>query len=242
MTDYHDLNTPAEGRTDWHIPLNENFERIDRKIEIRDTEDALSEYEPQERAKFLATDTGTIYIGSGSEWTELSLTETQSGITYTSGDVTVQKELLDTYTAPSSEENQRQVVDYSYSDLSEYDEYEMVVRTYNEDVERGGVLNFCGYGLPRLQNLRAKSIVKTVGYTPRDGDSPNEAVLRSELISNTVREVLGEFDSVRERDIDPIGTRNLEIADALTFSVDKYSAFAPDLTVRIEVYGTAIEY
>ena len=62
-------NRPSEGAVDWHIPLNENFERLDRDVEIRDTEAARGEYDPVEGAKFLATDSGATYVGDGDDWT-----------------------------------------------------------------------------------------------------------------------------------------------------------------------------
>lgn len=61
-------NTPDEGTLDWHIPLNENFEKLDRDVEIRDAEANLGEYTPTIGAKFLATDSGAIYTSDGSSW------------------------------------------------------------------------------------------------------------------------------------------------------------------------------
>jgi hypothetical protein len=61
-------NTPAEGTLDWHIPLNENFEQLDRDVEIRDAEANRSEYTPATGAKFFATDSGATYTGDGSSW------------------------------------------------------------------------------------------------------------------------------------------------------------------------------
>jgi len=68
MTDNHGYNTPSEGSTDWHVPLNDNFRRIDTDVEVRDTEANLEEYQPNASAKFLATDTGRIHIGDGQQW------------------------------------------------------------------------------------------------------------------------------------------------------------------------------
>ncbi|MEF8814298.1 MAG: tail fiber domain-containing protein [Halovenus sp.] len=61
MADNHDYNTPERGTVDWHEPLNENFERLDTDIEIRDTRANRGEYERREGAKFFATDTGVVY-------------------------------------------------------------------------------------------------------------------------------------------------------------------------------------
>ncbi|MFC6716054.1 polysaccharide lyase [Natrialbaceae archaeon GCM10025810] len=73
MTTNHDYNTPDEGSTDWHIPLNENFEKLDTDIEIRDEEANRSEYTPHDGAKFFAVDTGAYYLGDGSSWQKLSI-------------------------------------------------------------------------------------------------------------------------------------------------------------------------
>ena len=68
MTENHDYHTPEEGTANWHIPLNENFERIDAHVEVRNTEANLDQYRPLADAKFLATDTGNIYLGDGQRW------------------------------------------------------------------------------------------------------------------------------------------------------------------------------
>lgn len=70
MTTNHDYNTPEAGTTDWHIPLNDNFDRIDTDVEIRDVESNLSDYEPKQDAKFLSTDTERVFLGDGEQWTE----------------------------------------------------------------------------------------------------------------------------------------------------------------------------
>lgn len=70
MTDNHDYNTPAQGERNWHAPLNENFEALDTDVEIRDEDANRGEYEPDEGAKFLATDTGVVYEGDGEEWVQ----------------------------------------------------------------------------------------------------------------------------------------------------------------------------
>lgn len=67
-TPNHEYNVPDAGTQDWHTPLNENFETLDTGVEIRDTDSNRSDYEPKDGAKFLATDTGTVYIGDGDDW------------------------------------------------------------------------------------------------------------------------------------------------------------------------------
>lgn len=71
MTDNHQYETPAAGTLDWDEPLNRNFERIDTDVEIRDTDASRSNYVPKAGAKFLATDTGNVYLGDGSSWSQL---------------------------------------------------------------------------------------------------------------------------------------------------------------------------
>ena len=61
--------TPNEGTLDWHVPLNENFEQLDRDVELRDEEANVDQYDPVDGAKFFATDSGAIYSGDGSAWT-----------------------------------------------------------------------------------------------------------------------------------------------------------------------------
>lgn len=68
MTENHSYNTPEKGTTDWNVPLNDNFERLDRDVEIRDAETRLTDYSPKKDAKFFATDTGATFVGDGTEW------------------------------------------------------------------------------------------------------------------------------------------------------------------------------
>lgn len=73
MTDNHSYNLPEKGAEDWDVPLNNNFERLDRDVEVRDEETQLDDYTPRNGAKFFATDTGAVYIGTGDEWIEVPL-------------------------------------------------------------------------------------------------------------------------------------------------------------------------
>jgi hypothetical protein len=61
-------NKPSEGTVDWDVPLNENFKKLERDIEVRDVEANRSDYQPDMGSKFLATDSGATYIGDGSNW------------------------------------------------------------------------------------------------------------------------------------------------------------------------------
>lgn len=71
MTENHQYNTPAEGASNWDEPLNDNFVKLDSDVEIRDVDSNLGNYNPKGNAKFLATDTGTVYLGDGSSWNEI---------------------------------------------------------------------------------------------------------------------------------------------------------------------------
>lgn len=71
MTENHDFNEPQKGTTDWHIPLNENFSRLDRVVEIRDGDSNRTQYQPKRGAKFFATDTENEYIGDGNRWVKV---------------------------------------------------------------------------------------------------------------------------------------------------------------------------
>ncbi|UPW00952.1 hypothetical protein M0R88_02355 [Halorussus gelatinilyticus] len=125
MTDYHDYNTPEEGATDWHVPLNENFEKIDGDVEIRDEEANRSKYTPKAGAKFLATDTEAEYLGDGSEWKKLatsgkspsfdSVTTGEFGQTTDSG--STRRKLLDTVSGND--------IDYDSGKLPKFDAYEV---------------------------------------------------------------------------------------------------------------------
>jgi len=68
MTDDQRYATPEKGSTDWHQPLNSNFKKLERHVEVRDQESQLDTYEPRSGAKFVAIDTGNIYLADGEEW------------------------------------------------------------------------------------------------------------------------------------------------------------------------------
>lgn len=80
MTDNHNYNTPAKGSTDWHIPLNENFEFIDTDVEIRDTDANKGNYTPKNNAKFVATDTNKVYFGDGTDWNHVGTYRTDDEV------------------------------------------------------------------------------------------------------------------------------------------------------------------
>lgn len=91
-TPNHSYNTPGEGTSDWHIPLNENFEQLDIDVEIRAPEEDKGDYEPKQGAKYEATDSGAIYYGDGNSWilanrkvVDLQSKKASAGRLYTAG-------------------------------------------------------------------------------------------------------------------------------------------------------------
>jgi hypothetical protein len=64
----HGYNKPSEGTLDWNVPLNDNFDQLERDIEVRDVEANMGDYQPDMGAKFLATDSGATYVGDGTDW------------------------------------------------------------------------------------------------------------------------------------------------------------------------------
>ena len=74
MTDNHDYNTPGHGEENWHEPINENFERLDIDVAIRDIEANRDDYEPKDGATFVELDTGILYEGDGVEWSPVLAT------------------------------------------------------------------------------------------------------------------------------------------------------------------------
>jgi hypothetical protein len=67
-TPNHSYNVPDRGAQDWHVPLNENFRQYDVDIELRGPQSELTSNQPEDGAKFLAVDTGVVFVGDGSEW------------------------------------------------------------------------------------------------------------------------------------------------------------------------------
>ena len=67
----HGYHLPDAGQEDWHIPLNENFESIDRNMPIIKEDSVKEQFEPFEQTLYIAQDTGVIYVGNGSEWVQL---------------------------------------------------------------------------------------------------------------------------------------------------------------------------
>lgn len=77
-TPNHNYNVPNRGDQNWHQPLNDNIKQHDTDIEIRDQAHTMSDYEPKDGAKFLATDTGNVFVGDGAEWNLLNTSTSAS--------------------------------------------------------------------------------------------------------------------------------------------------------------------
>jgi hypothetical protein len=103
----HRYNVPDQGTLDWHIPLNENFERLDRDVEFRDLDSNKSDYEPSLGAKFLATDSGATYTGDGESWNLVGYVTRAGGgdfghyVTYEAG---IQAEEINRFTLDDTEQ------------------------------------------------------------------------------------------------------------------------------------------
>jgi hypothetical protein len=71
-TDNHEYSRPGRGAENWDQPINENFDAIDRDIEIRDAggpTEGANDYTPRDGAAYLDREGGAVYEGDGNEWT-----------------------------------------------------------------------------------------------------------------------------------------------------------------------------
>lgn len=76
-TRYSDIGDFTEGEDDWwfgrdvnHPGLQQRLRELGADVEIRDLDANKTNYTAHEGAKFLATDTGTVYLGDGTNWNE----------------------------------------------------------------------------------------------------------------------------------------------------------------------------
>jgi hypothetical protein len=65
-----DLNEPEEGTTDWHVPLNENFELLNEHPPplVVDTVAELRTNEATDERLALVRETADLYVGDGAAW------------------------------------------------------------------------------------------------------------------------------------------------------------------------------
>ena len=68
LTDNHEFDVFEHGAEIWEY--NREFEYLDKILTIRDEESEIWQYVPFEGARFIATDTGTMYDGDGFTWSE----------------------------------------------------------------------------------------------------------------------------------------------------------------------------
>jgi len=180
-TENHELNTPAEGTASWDEPLNENFRRIDTEVEIRDTEDNLGQYTPKSGAKFLATDTGTRYLGDGSQWKEAPV------------------HLPDILDAPEySEENP---VDPSVGELWYRSDLDTLVGQFQDGIVNlmtGEILSGDGSGDDSSDDDTTDTTNHTLEILPADGaDWDNYSAVVDGTITNTQN--LNSGDTITEQ-------------------------------------------
>lgn len=80
QTTNHEYNVPAKGEPDWGARLNENFEQLEVETPVIDTDEHVTgsdsvpnppTYDPHDGAVFIAEDTGIVYVGDGSVWTNI---------------------------------------------------------------------------------------------------------------------------------------------------------------------------
>jgi hypothetical protein len=80
-TDNHTFPTPDKADPDYADTFQQFFTQIDERVLISDIESNRSQYTPYEDAKFISTDSGTIYVGNGTSWIDVT---TETDPTYTS--------------------------------------------------------------------------------------------------------------------------------------------------------------
>ena len=71
MTENHNYRATTRHAADWRTVFNEDIDRLDTDIEIRDIESNLDSYSPKRGAKFLALDTENEFVGEGDRWRAL---------------------------------------------------------------------------------------------------------------------------------------------------------------------------
>jgi hypothetical protein len=123
MTENHDYRTPRKGTPNWHVPLNDNFERLDTDVEIRDLRENRGEYTPKEGAKFLATDTDEVFIGDGERWARFDPNYTSvSAIVWRENPASgpIHGRHLETHTTFSSSDDLAPVVTNLVEEISAY--------------------------------------------------------------------------------------------------------------------------
>lgn len=81
-TPNHGYNRPDKGATDWHAPLNDNFVKMDTDVPVWDIDENKGNYSPASGGHFIATDTGAIYEGDGSAWSQIGSIDEATSSTF----------------------------------------------------------------------------------------------------------------------------------------------------------------
>lgn len=154
MTENHGYNTPAAGTTNWNVPLNANFETLDRDVEVRDADANRTNYAAKAGGKFFATDTGRVYVGDGSAWNYVgSLSSDLSGGTMAAlvkGNLVV---LASQLAAPET-------VDPSATDTPVQDALDLLA------ANGGGTVRLPPYAVTEAGSISVPSGASVVGFGP----------------------------------------------------------------------------
>jgi hypothetical protein len=69
-TEKHGLNLPAKGTTDWNVPLNENFEKLDAAslLQVYDVTTLKADFTPSDETFAFIESTREFWSGTGTEW------------------------------------------------------------------------------------------------------------------------------------------------------------------------------
>lgn len=69
-TEKQNLDLPAEGATDWHIPLNDNFEKLDASaiLQVSTVDELESTYTPTDETFAFIEQSREFWSGTGSQW------------------------------------------------------------------------------------------------------------------------------------------------------------------------------
>jgi hypothetical protein len=73
-TEKHGLNLPEKGTTDWNIPLNENFEKLDSAalLQVYDVETLKADYTPSDTTLAFVESKKEFWSGTGTKWVKVA--------------------------------------------------------------------------------------------------------------------------------------------------------------------------
>lgn len=87
VTENHTYAEPEYKTSNYHIPLLENIDQYEIDIEVRGANATRTTYTPHTGAKFLATDTGDVYLGDGTGWNHLGVITPETDLSDTERDL-----------------------------------------------------------------------------------------------------------------------------------------------------------